>query len=443
MNTPRSIVRLLAISFFSIAALGTMPGLAPLALAQREAPQGLDRSRIVGYLPDWMVYSGYYPKNLVTNGSAKQLTHILYAFANLPAPGSPGAGTCQIGDPWADYEMPVSADNSIDGVGDPGGNTLQGNFNQLLKLKKAYPGLRVSISIGGWTWSAGFSAAASTDASRKAFVSSCIQTFIAGHFTDPQAYDVTQPGIFDGIDIDWEYPGACGNTCAYSPDDTENFTLLLQEFRRQLDARTAITHKHYDLSIAAPAGQQNYSLIQLKEVQKSLTFVNLMTYDLNGGWNDYADHAAPLFTAPNDPIAADKGNSLAGAVAAYRKAGVPADKINAGIPFYGHGWEGVPAKNHGLYQPATGVAPDDQANYNVLQTLTGFNSYYDPLSGMAHWIYNPSTQTFYSYDDAITVFTKALYIRSQRLGGAMIWDITGDDTPGTLLHSVAAGLRRR
>ena len=77
----------------------------------------------------------------------------------------------------------------------------------------------------------------------------------------------------------------------------------------------------------------------------------------------------------------------------------------------------------------------------MLITLTGFNSYYDPLSGMAHWVYNPTTQTFYSYDDAITVFTKGLYIRAEHLGGAMIWDVTGDDTPGTLLHSLYAGLQ--
>jgi chitinase len=415
--------------------------LASIAANAQHQPSSPEHPRMVGYLPEWMIYSGYYPKNLATNGSATQLTHILYAFSNLPAPGSPGAGTCQLGDPWADYEMPVGAADSVDGVGDPNTNGLQGNFNQLLKLKKKYPNLRVLISIGGWTWSAGFSAAASTDASRKALVSSCIHTFIAGNFSDPQDYSVTQPGVFDGIDVDWEYPGACGNTCSYSPNDTENFTLLMQEFRRQLDTMTAITHKQYDLSIAAPAGQDDYSLIQLGEVQKSLTFVNLMTYDLNGAWNNYADHAAPLFTAPNDPIAADKGNNVASTVTAYLEAGVPAQKINAGIPFYGHGWVGVPAKNHGLYQSATGGAPDDQANYNVLKTLTGFNSYYDPLSGMAHWIYSPSTQTFYSYDDEITVFTKALYIRAEHLGGAMFWDVTGDDTQGTLLHSVYAGLQ--
>jgi chitinase len=401
------------------------------------------QKRMVGYLPEWSIYSGFYPKNLVANGSAEKLTHVLYAFANLPAPATPGAGTCQLGDPWADYEVPVSAADSIDGVADAAGNTLHGNFNQLLKLKKLHPNLKVLISIGGWTWSSGFSVAASTDASRKALVSSCISTYIEGRFRDPQDYDVTQPGIFDGIDIDWEFPGTCGNTCDYSPDDTENFTLLLQEFRRQLDAESAKTHTRYELSIAAPASQSEYSLIQLSKIPAYLNFINLMTYDLNGTWNNYADHAAPLFTSRVDPIAADQGNSVHAAVSAYLSAGVPNEKINAGIPFYGHGWVGVPGKNNGLYQSATGGAPLDQANYNVLKSLSSFTHHYDPLSGLAHWIYNPQTKTFYSYDDDLAVFVKALYVRARGLGGAMFWDLSGDDIKGTLINSIHAGLHGR
>ncbi|WP_446742728.1 glycoside hydrolase family 18 protein [Silvibacterium acidisoli] len=406
------------------------------AVTRKIAP---DPPRIVGYMPEWMIYSGFYPKQLVTNGTGKELTHILYAFANLPAPGQPGAGTCQLGDPWADYEVTVAAADSVDGVGDVAGTTLHGNFNQLLKLKKKYPNLRVSISIGGWTWSSGFSAMSSTEAGRKAFVASCLNTFIAGNFTDPLDYNVTAPGIFDGIDIDWEYPAACGDTCNESPDDTKNFTLLLQEFRTQLDAMGKKTHKTYDLSFAAPTGY-NATLIELAKVSQIVTFVNLMTYDLNGAWNLYADHAAPLFTSPLDPYAADKGNSVDGAATDYLKAGVPKNKLNIGLPFYGHGWIGVGPKNHGLYQPATGGAPDDQANYNVMITLPGFQHYYDPLAGMAQYMYNPGTQTFYSYDDPLSMFVKALYINQKQLGGAMIWDITGDDTRGTLLHTVYGGL---
>jgi chitinase len=271
-------------------------------------------------------------------------------------------------------------------------------------------------------------------------VSSCIDTFIKGNFTDPLNYNIKQAGIFDGIDIDWEYPGACGNTCSFSPDDTQNFTLLLEEFRKELAAETAKTHKHYTLSIAAPAGKADYSLIQLSKIGRYLDFANLMTYDLNGGWNNYADHAAPLFTSPLDRIAADKGNNVDSTVSAYLAGGIPAEQLNVGIPFYGHGWMGVPNKDHGLYQSATGPAPDDQAYYNVLNTVAGFNHYYDPLSGMAYWIYD-GKGTFYSFDNETSVFVKALYIRTRRLGGAMFWDLTGDDAKGTLVHSISRGLQ--
>ncbi len=397
--------------------------------------------RLVGYLPEWKIYSGFYPKNLVSSGSAEKLTHVLYAFGNVPAPGAAGGGTCQLGDPYADFETLVSAADSVDGVADEAGATLHGNFNQLLQLKKLYPKLKIEISLGGWSWSSGFSAAASTPASRQALVSSCISTFIQGNFKDPSWYSVTQAGIFDGIDIDWEYPGACGNTCSYSPEDTANFTLLLQEFRAQLDAETAKTHKQYSLSIAAPAGKAQYSLIQLSEIHPYLDFINLLSYDFNGGWNHYADHAAPLFTSPTDPIAADKANNVNSVVSAYLEAGVPPHKLNLGIPFYAHGWTGVPNKNHGLYQSATTTAPDDQAGYNVVQALPGFQHHYDPLSGLAQWTYNPATNTFYSYDDELSAFVKALYIRERGLGGAMFWELSGDDSKGTLVHSIYTALQ--
>jgi chitinase len=394
--------------------------------------------RMAGYFTDWAIYSGYYAKNLVTNGSAGKLTHILYAFANVPPQGSPGAGTCQIGDPWADYEMPIDAADSVDGAGDGGWGTLRGNFNQLLKLKTLYPGIKILISLGGWSWSSGFSAAASTEASRQALVSSCVDMFIRGNFLDPANYNITQAGLFDGIDIDWEYPGACGNTCDYSPDDTQNFTLLLAEFRRQLDVEGARNKTHYLLSIAAPAGSVA-SNIQLTAIHPYLDFVNLMTYDIHGGWDDHADHAAPLFTSPFDPLPDDKEANADAAVSTYLAAGIPPLKLNLGIPFYGHGWITSGTANHGLYQPATGTAPLDQAGYAELQALTGFVHHYDPLSGMAHWIFKPSTREFYSYDDPTAVFAKALYIRSRTphgLGGAMFWELSTDDAAGTLVKTL-------
>src|SRR5699024_12411995 len=113
---------------------------------------------------------------------------------------------------------------------------LAGNFNQLRQLKAKHPDLKVLVSIGGWTYSKYFSDAAETDDSREHFVSSCLDMFLKGDLpSDLQGGqnggDAAAAGIFDGIDIDWEYPGSdAGHTGNhYSDDDPENFTKLLAE----------------------------------------------------------------------------------------------------------------------------------------------------------------------------------------------------------------------
>src|SRR5205085_9180768 len=131
-----------------------------------------------------------------------------------------------------DYEAPKwSGDASVDGVADDPSNPNQhvfGNFNQLLKLKAAHPGLRIEISIGGWTGSKYFSDVAATSASRKAFVQSCIDLFIRGNlptggWPEQAGGAGAAAGLFDGINVDWEYPGKDpGNGAHYSPADRVN-----------------------------------------------------------------------------------------------------------------------------------------------------------------------------------------------------------------------------
>lgn len=203
----------------------------------------------VGYFVQWGIYGRqYFVKNLDTTGNAARLTHINYAFANIdptnltclqgvtkgttsdPQDPSQGDGA---GDAEADYGRPFSAAQSVDGVADTGWEKLRGNFNQLKKLKAKYPKLKVLISIGGWTYSKYFSDVAKTDASRKKFVASCIDTYIKGNLPDYNGAGGpgTAAGIFDGIDLDWEWPGAEGHPGNHvSPDDKHNNTLLIEEF---------------------------------------------------------------------------------------------------------------------------------------------------------------------------------------------------------------------
>jgi chitinase len=130
-------------------------------------------------------------------------------------------------------------------------------------------------------------------------------------------------------------------------------------------------------------------------------------------------------------------------VAGYLKARVPASKIVVGLPFYGHGWTGVTDVNHGLYQAATGAAPGTweagTEDFKVLETLTGsgFNRYWDRRTQNA-WLFDGTT--FWTYDDARTIAVKAELVKRMRLGGMMFWELSGDNSSGTLVTAIAAGL---
>ena len=164
-----------------------------------------------------------------------------------------------------------------------------------------------------------FSIAAATAQSRKEFVTSCIATLILGNFGS--GTEVT-PGIFDGIDIDWEYPVA---------SDTQNLIALVREFRRQLDQ----VQPNLLLTMASSAGSWAYQNINLPETGKYLTFYDVMTYDYSGPWQSTTGFVAPLYQTVHD---VDPSNNVDATIRAYIDAGVPRDKIVMGIPFYGYGW---------------------------------------------------------------------------------------------------------
>lgn len=372
---------------------------------------------------------GYHPKNIAASGAAGRITHLMYAFAN------PSATGCAVSDPQADYEKPYDAADSVDGKADRAEpQTVRGNFGQLLKLKAAYPRLKVLISLGGWTLSSHFSEAAASAASRQAFVASCIGLFIKGNLGNGMSI----AGLFDGIDVDWEYPGACGNTCAFSPADPRNFTLLLAEFRRQLDN----LDKRYLLTIAAPAGREDYSLLELNAIHPYIDYINLMAYDLHGAWEKVTNHHAALYANPAEP--ADTANrTVDRAVTDYLAAGVPPRKLVLGVPFYGRGWKGVPNTNNGLYQPAAGPAKaSDEPGIEAFRALEdlGYPAFRDPQA-QAFWVYSASAGVFWSYDDPASLLNKTNYIKHKGLAGAMSWELSNDDPAGTLLTTLANGLK--
>lgn len=402
--------------------------------------------RVLGYFAQWGIYArNYRVKNIDTSGSAAKITHINYAFGNvrnnrcevgvnIPSDPNSGAG----GDAFADYTKAFGAAESVSGMADTWDQPLRGNWNQLKQLKAKYPGLKVLISLGGWTWSRGFASAARAE-NRQAFVASCVDAYIRGNLpaSDGAGGAGAAAGVFDGIDIDWEYPSACGLSCG-GAEDSANFTALLAEFRRQLDAvRPGLL-----LSIAAGAGVDKIRVTNPGTYAQSLDFINVMTYDFHGSWDAQTNHHSALFASPQDPSTGDqKFYNSNDAIEAFLSRGVPASKLSLGIGFYGRGWTNVPdGGRHGLYQSgsaAPGTYEAGNEDYHVLKNLN-WPAYTDSTA-MATWIYNGTT--FWSFDTPANIQAKMNYVKTQGLGGAFFWEFSGDDAQGTLAAAIRSGLQ--
>jgi len=319
------------------------------------------------------------------------------------------------------------------------GQPIAGNLNQLAELKAKNPKLRVLISLGGWTGSAHFSDAALTDASRKKLVSSCVDLWIKGDL--PGLAPGVAANIFDGVDLDWEWPGSDGNAGnVIRPEDKHNFTLLAAEFRAQLDRLGKSNRKHYDLTAFLPAAPAKIAAGFEGKIFKYLDFGTVQGYDYHGSWESRTNQQSSLFVpkgAPDNPdFSADN------AINAWVAAGAPRNRLVLGLPYYSQGWTGVTGGGNGRFEPATGPAQGVFAagteDYKTVKNLPGFKVYRDWRAGNS-WLLDGTT--FWTYDDPIQMLQKSLYIRAKGLGGAMMWSLDGDDANASLTKAVAAGLR--
>jgi chitinase len=404
-----------------------------------------------GYFEEWGIrYAHYNIADLQKNGVAEKLTHLIYAFGNVTPTASP---SCAVADPLAAYQDATLPSVSGKAYTAP----LFGNFGAIQQLKALHPNLTVLISLGGQAGNvAGFTNAAGTESGRAALAASCIDMFVKGNI----APGVTAPGLFDGFNIDWEFPMVA---------DKQNFTALLKEFRAQLNALTKTTGKKYTLTFDSPADPNKYVNIDLKSVAAQVDFLTIDGYDYAGTWDKQTNESSSLYDTAADP-ASSEARFIDATVRAYRKAGVPADKYTMGMPLYAVGWTGVSSANHGLYQNATGDSPVLLADgsgvcpnpskisaspgcdtiltagfltYSTIENLidkNGYVTWYDSAR-VGATLYNPTTETFYSYDDPTAVAAKTAYIKKNRLGGAYVWALNDDDASGSLTKTIAAGLK--
>lgn len=350
--------------------------------------------KIVGYYPNWAMYrqQPFYPKDIPSD----LVTHINYAFVKVDAQGN-----LSLFDPWADTDHRTDWNTE---------KPYWGNFLQLTELKKENPHLKTLFSVGGWTLSDPFSALAENPQARKNFIAQVVQ------FAEKYG--------FDGVDIDWEYPGFAEHSGR--PQDKENFTLLLQEL-----SKVAKEHQPPLLvTIAAPAGPKNYKNIELEKIHSYLDWINLMGYDFNGAWGgaeDITNHNAPLYpTEKGDPQF-----NVDSAIRYYLSQGVPKEKLVLGMPLYGRSFAGA----EGLYGSYTGVGEGttEEAGmrffYDIKNNLLGdYIRFWDDQAKVPY-LYNPKNKEFISYDDEESLAIKSQYVREMGLGGAMVWELSLDHSP--------------
>ena len=356
--------------------------LALAACVRPDAPQ----YRIVGYV------AGDHPLGHV---AAEKLSTLNYAFAYIDARGKVALK------PEADAYLA-----------------------QLRALKTRNPHLRILISVGGWG-ADGFSDAALSDSSRASFAQS--------------AADLLARTQTDGIDLDWEYPGLPGPGIRFRAEDQQNFTLLLQALRERLDAFARAQRRMGPYLITAALGDREFvAHIDLARIHPYLDWINLMTYDFHNSLTPTTGHASGL--AQSRTATADE-RSVEHAVAQFLAAGVPADKLVVGVPFYAHVFADVQPDDFGLDQHYARHAGTPSWPQLVAEYIDhhGYVRHWDDAA-KEPYLWNADKREFVSYDDPRSLAIKARFVKAHQLGGMMYWE-QSQDPDGELLDALARGLR--
>ncbi|MGW6569798.1 chitinase C-terminal domain-containing protein [Streptomyces sp. NPDC054975] len=453
--------------------------------------------RVIGYFTGWRTGKNGEPAYLANNIPWDKITHINYAFGHV----------------GSDNKLSVGADgpnNAATGMTWPGvagaemdpGFAYKGHFNLLNKFKKQHPDVKTLISVGGWAETGGYFDDNGTRVNSGGFYAMAtnadgsVNQAGINTFADSAVAFIKKYG-FNGVDIDYEYPTTmkdAGNPLDWQLANArraglvKGYDALMKTLREKLDRAGAADGKHYLLTVAAPSSGYLLRGMETFQMQKYLDYVNIMSYDLHGAWNEYVGPNASLFDDGKDgelAAAGVYGSSQYGGVGYlntdwayhYFRGSMPAGRINIGLPYYTRGHKNVQGGTDGLWGKATattcpagagltkcgdgavgidnlwhdkdtngaespagsnpmwhaknlekGIVGDYVTRYGfpANTTLTGTYARKYDSTLVAPWLWNAQKKVFLSTEDEQSVAAKADYVVSKGIGGTMVWEMAGD-----------------
>jgi chitinase len=290
-------------------------------------------------------------------------------------------------------------------------NILQGNLGALFEYKRRNRHVKTFLVVGGYSWS-------------KSFPIVCKDPQKIKRFVDSLMVILNDCG-FDGVDIDWEYPGINSDGGEGDASDAIGYVSLVKELRKAITEQSLqeTGEPAFSISISSPCTSWTLSKFPLKDLGPLVDHFNIMCYDLSGGWSDKTWHHAPLYGTK------EHSDCIESAISYYTSQGIESKKMVVGVPMYGRTFGNTDGSLDSLFKGPGPVLSKDNPEPGTVCIMElsmkepEFVHY--PKHG-ASTTYKKEMATLISHDSPESIIQKAEYILEKGLGGAMVWESSQD-----------------